>query len=185
MNKNRQYQLLFLASCLLFVKFVFLPVIEWQNSLVDEIALNEKRLSAGLDAIKYSDDYELKALQLQQKISNNASGLYSYLGANAFQLEQQTAFENLATEHDVSVDSASWSPMQTLDSGVLEHRLDVTLVGETEDIIKLQAAAELKHTSVMAFSEYNFVITRHLLFSLGTVRGQATISFFMEPEEGL
>lgn len=185
MTKTRQYQLLFIVAILVAIKFFVQPVLEWQNETLSEITLSEKRLVSGLDAIEKSDEYELRAIQLQQELSSQKGGLFGFVGANAFQLEQQTAFENLASQHDVSVDSASWSPMQTMDNGILEHRLDVVLVGDTEDIIRLQAQLELENENAMVLTEFNFVITRHLQFSLGTVRGQATISFFMEPEGGL
>ncbi|TDP40237.1 hypothetical protein DEU29_102137 [Idiomarina aquatica] len=185
MTKTRQYQLLSIVAVLVIIKFVVQPILEWQNETLDNIAVSERRLESGLDAIEKSDEYELKAIQLGQELSNSKGGLMSFVGANAFQLEQQTAFENIASQHNITVESASWSPMQTMDNGILEHRLDVTLIGDTEDIIALQAQLELENENAMVLTEYNFVITRHLQFSLGTVRGQATVSFFMEPEGGL
>lgn len=183
MTDKRKQQLLLVLALLLFAKFILQPLLQWQSEKRDQIQLAEKRLTRGEQAIAESQDYQQRIEKLDETLSALKGKLFSPMEETAFRLEQQSWLENKLAQFNLEADSVSWSPIKELSNGVTQHRMDITVIGDVDDVVRFHRSLEQNAEKWVHFLAFNWVINRHLEFRVGTVRGSATVAFYMAASE--
>ena len=98
--------LLILALCLFLAKFAMLPLLHWQSSALDDIALKRIKL-AKLSSFDVSRDaYELESRAFFEQLEDQSRYLYQDDGNVKFQIQKH--IEDVFSEHDVNIQSFRW-----------------------------------------------------------------------------
>lgn len=141
------------------LKFVFVPVIQWQDLTMTKIAKQDKQLQKGLALVENKEELVSTLTSLKndsrQQLQLFASDEKSSI---AYQLKIQKNVETLLEKYKLKSRSVTWLTPVTK-SSIEEHRLEVTLSGELKKFIQLMVEIE-KQKPKLALMEFRSNISR-------------------------
>ncbi|WP_143764320.1 hypothetical protein [Cognaticolwellia mytili] len=170
--------LLSIIALLIIVKFLFLPIITWQDELIAQITQLEKKQN-----------------KITQVLANNASnlGLNKALGIEleqvrplfatfksvaSFKLEQQKLIEKMLAKHKLTLQDIGWQTLTMLPSlSKSRYPLKLTVKGKTIDIINFTAELET-YQQFIEISKFNLSLKGQQNNNLGRINGRITLNVF-------
>lgn len=141
------------------LKFIVVPVIDWQN---EQAAVYEKKLrqlNKGLSLLNNREELtaEIESWRAQnvQYIELMAQPAKS---ATSFQLAKQNDLDKLLEKHGLKAKRSNW--LEHIEQGVVEeHKLELSLSGQLKDFISL--VIEIEQASPrMAIVDYRMTISK-------------------------
>ena len=167
-----------LLVLLLVLKFLLVPLIQWQNETLWSIKQNHKRLSrADTATVNISaNQRQLGTLKLQ--LEQIQSVFYPPQKEASFKLEQQQLLESVLAEHNFKVSNIGWTySAQVLGQPLIKHQLSVSFDGQTFDLPNLYLALDnnSQWIDVLGFS-FNLIGQNEN--SLGKFRGSLDLVFY-------
>jgi len=144
---------------LISIKFVLVPVIQWQNQTLVKITKQDRQLQKGLALVDNKDDLLEKFTSLKnysrQQLKLVASDEKSPI---AYQLKVQKNIESLLDKYKLKSRSVTWlAPVRK--SSIEEHRLEVTLSGKLKEFIQFMVEIE-KQKPKLALMEFRSNISK-------------------------
>jgi hypothetical protein len=167
-----------LLALLLVLKFLLVPLIQWQNETLWSIKQNHKRLSHAATAAVNMSANQRQLSQLQQQLKQIQAVFYPQLKEASFKLEQQQLLESLLAEHHFNVSNIGWTySAQVLGQPLIKHQLSVSFDGDTFDLPSLYLTLDRnpQWIDVMSFS---FNLMGQNEKSLGRFRGSLDLVFY-------
>ena len=180
MAELKQHALLLLMLAILVsVKFIIVPVIDWQNTLVADIQLLEKR-SQKVTRIIAEKGKTIKLNQLLNKEVERGNELFfPYQTQSKFKLSQQKLIESLLDEYQLKSQNIGWqTPSELTSLQVIKHPLQLRFSGKTLDVIKFIAAIEKLEKNIEII-DFNLSLKRQNEDSLGQCNGRVTLNFYV------
>ena len=171
-----KHQVMLLAVLLLGVmKFVLVPILEWQESYLDEIKIKQNKLVKIQDAIENQDLYAMSINTFNQRLQEAGTSAYEIQDMTGFQIAQQNIIENMLTDSGLKVTRLGWTDSTAL--GVEDMALlDVRFTGMTKAAFDFIAKVEAISPGPKVF-QYNYEIRGHRNKALGTVTGFVRLSY--------
>jgi len=171
-----------LLVLLIALKFLFVPLVQWQNDTLWSISQNDKRLSRAMGAITHIDSNRVQLGALQQQLGQLQTFFYPSQDEASFKLEQQQWLEALIAEHNFTVSNIGWTySAQVLGQPLIKHQLSVSFDGDTFDLPRLYLALDSNSQwiDVMSFS-FNLIGQNEK--SLGRFRGSVDLVFYQRAD---
>jgi hypothetical protein len=167
-----------LLVLLLVLKFLLVPLIQWQNETLWSIKQNHKRLSHAATASVNMSTNQRELSRLQQQLKQIQGVFYPPQKEASFKLEQQQLLESLLAKHHFTVSNIGWTySAQVLGQPLIKHQLSVSFDGDTFDLPSLYLTLDRnpQWIDVMSFS---FNLMGQNEKSLGRFRGSLDLVFY-------
>ncbi|TMP45687.1 hypothetical protein CWB96_10915 [Pseudoalteromonas citrea] len=174
--------LLLVVISLVMVKFIFMPLYEWQLELQSEISLLNNKVVKSQVAINNASQVEGRQRHIEQRLNEQKALIYSYDETNRFQLARQKWLEKLFLDHEILIHNLGWQPVLALkDFSLLQHEVRVHFESNVVDLQKVQLALE-RHEKWINNNNFNYRFNDLDIekVGLGKVSGRASLRFYME-----
>ncbi len=161
--------MLTLLFFLLVIRFIVVPVFDWQTEKITEITANKNKLTKAEQVISRIPKIEHELAKI--KLSNGALELryFNETSLSAFKLQLQQKIERLFSQHNMKVKNFNW--VAELPGDVTQERANISFEGNLKDIALLQLAlANLP--KLFNIGQWSFQIKKMNENSLGNVRGR-------------
>jgi len=179
--KQKPY-LAFLLIGLFLVKFIGVPVIDWQNEKKSTLLLESKRVMKAEQALKNRELIEPLLVELNKQVSKNRALLFTASTENAFKLEQQKMLEAMIERYSLSVTGIGWlATKQISDFGLTLYQMQVRFSGDGVKFPVLMAEIESQKQWVEV-DDFVFAFRRQSETKIGESNGQITLNYYMSNE---
>ncbi|WDE13270.1 hypothetical protein [Thalassomonas haliotis] len=181
MTELRKHAFLIAVLLLLVViKFILLPIFQWQEQLSIENNRLEKK-AAKISKV-LTDDGRVAEVrqQLVRQLKLGESLLFSYQEEAAFKLTQQQVFERLLEKHALKASNIGWQTGSALENvGLVKYQVKIKFDGKFVDVIAMFAELE-SSTPWLQIHDFNITSKGQKADDLGYIRGgRVTINLFM------
>ncbi|GAA0353825.1 hypothetical protein GCM10009092_17740 [Bowmanella denitrificans] len=183
MSKLKKQILIGFLLVLAVLKFVIVPVLEWQDEKVAQINTLGQQLSKGTKLLAVQKELELKLQALQAQKGDVLPMLTTdEPSATQFQLQVQRKIDELMAKHELNVQNVNWLTPRPKGMAV-EHRLEIRMTGGLKEYLALMIDIEQQKPK-LAIVEVNSLISnmRPAGYTLGRVNGRLVISAWQQGE---
>ena len=179
MNELKQHALLLsIVALLAAMKFIVVPIIEWQDAIFMEIQQQQKKLSKVGGVVNKKSELTQQNTELTQALAITEKVFFPTQTESSFQLKQQKMLEAMLEQYKLKSTRFGWKQSTELtDLSVKKYQLQVFLNGQTTDMVKLMAALE-QYSPYIEVSEFIFTIKQQKEKKLGQVRGNLTLHLY-------
>jgi hypothetical protein len=179
MNELKQHALLLSAVALLvIIKFIYLPISDWQSALYMEIQQQQKKLSQVGVVLSENDELLSQKVKLTQALTVAEQVFFPYQVEADFQLKQQIMLEKILEQHKLKLTRFGWENSRNLSAlSVTHYQLQVFLSGNTLNFIQLMAALELQ-SPYIEVGDFVLNVQRQKAQDLGQVSGNLTLHLY-------
>ena len=167
--------LLSVLGVLLLVRFVLLPVYEWQQGQVTELANTLERLN-DVDALLDLEDEIQSQRRALKTIEGNLQDMF-------FDIETQNKtsiqkkVEELFSQYNVEIETITWVFEHSHDYNINEYWLEVAIKGDLKDVVKFNASLINQRPNIYV-KQMNLRRQRSNQESIEQVQGKITLSMF-------
>ncbi len=178
--KQPKHQLALAALVLLVsLKFIVVPLIDWQNTQLAQLTNLEKRAAKSQNVIANQGQIS----QSQQSINAQLEAI-NELFVNTqregeFKLAMQQQLEQTVASNQLQINTSSWLPsIAVANNQLIRHQLRLNLKGKMRDFINLITLLESK-TPKAELKSLNINLKGQNNKSLGRVEGTIELAFYM------
>ena len=164
-----------LLIALLVIKFVLVPIFDWQQEKISQIEITEQRLIKTQKVIERLPLIEEAFEKLQQQTTKQQALLFKEPTLNNFKLKLQQNIESHFAEHALKVNNFSW--VAELPEQISEARAEVSFDGQMKDFATLQLAIA-RLPQILNILQWQIRVDRMDDESLGKVNGKLLIAAY-------
>jgi len=165
-------------AILIVIKFVLIPVIEWQDNQLQEIRLLEKKQQKIDKVLLNTSKVENLNLQLNKVLLKVNTALFSYQKESIFKLNQQKMLEAMLKKHDLKLDRIGWkTSAEVSESAMIAYRLEMRLKGKTANVIQFITDLE-SHDKLIEINKFTVSFKGQNNKKLGTIIGNLTLQLY-------
>ncbi|MFT5755299.1 MAG: hypothetical protein ACI9LM_000006 [Alteromonadaceae bacterium] len=176
---KKHYPALFVIALLICVKFVIVPLFDWQNEMITTNALLTKRLVKSSAVIDNQALFQSQLSKMDKQLEKGEQLFFANSPQSLFQLAQQKKLEQLFTQHNMTINGLRWKvPITKKNWRLILNEVRFTFKGSVADLQQLQMTLE---SQVQWYDNYNFNYTldeRHEK-KLGQVSGRMSLKLYM------
>jgi hypothetical protein len=171
--------LLVIIAILASIKFLFIPILSWQDSIAFDIKNMEKRQSKIVDVLANQSTTTALNSRLSEEIDKINQMFYQNKSESIFKLSQQKNIEKLLTEHQLKSLHFGWTNIVPLDELLMtRYHLEIRVSGTTESLVNFFAAIEGSQQRI-ALTEFNISLKNQQEKSLGTITAIVKLQLFL------
>jgi len=178
--KQPKHQLALAALVLLVsLKFIVVPLIDWQNTQLAQLTNLEKRAAKSQNVIANQGQIS----QSQQSINAQLEAI-NELFVNTqregeFKLAMQQQLEQTVASNQLQINTSSWLPsIAVANNQLIRHQLRLNLKGKMRDFITLITHLE-SQTPKAELKSLNINIKGQKTDALGNMSGSLELAFYM------
>lgn len=180
MNDIKKHALaLSLITLLLFLKFILIPLIQWQDNQINTVAMLERKIEK-VDNLLLSDNVlNEQYLALSNALSNLEHEIFLYQEESTFQLKQQKIVESNLLKNILKVSSIGWqNTVELTQLPLLQFSLEYRISGKTNNVVEYltQLKAQDKTPDIQAL---NFSFRNQNQGKLGSVSARIRVTYYM------
>ena len=184
MNELKKYQFeLSIILVLAILKFLVVPVLQWQDQTVEQTQLLQTRLSKAKSLLASKEQLESRSSQITERLEQLKAHIYEPESAQQLKLSIQKQVERMLQNYDLDVSSLGWQNVIDLEQAPLTKvQLEYTFTGSGQDVI----AYLLKLSSQPKWADYeslNVNVRRQKPGRLGRMTVRSRVAFYMLNEE--
>ena len=170
-RNNRKIMIAVLVALLL-MRFLVVPVFDWQAGKIAIITSNENQLSKSKQVITRIPliKSELEIIQLSN--AQLKSRYFNESSLNDFKLQLQQQIELLFSQHNMQIKNFNW--VAEIPGDVTEERASIVFDGSLKDVTLLQLAIA-RLPKLFNIGQWSFQVKNMNKNTLGNVRGQMLI----------
>jgi len=185
MAELKQHALLLMfIALLLVVKFIIIPVFDWQNDVLAKITLLEKKQHKIDKVLLHKDDNTQLNNQLTSVLKQVDGMFFPFQTEANFKLNQQKMLESLLTKHNLTTQNIGWKTSSSFaELDLVRYPIDIRFTGKTTDVIEFIAALEANKQRV-EIKTFNLSFKGQREKSLGRINGNITLYLFLEGNKG-
>jgi hypothetical protein len=181
--EQKHKQLLFILLTLTFIKFVLVPVYEWQNITIAENNSNNLRLVKSTLVIEQLENTQSSVNTMREKKIALQTLFFKHENDNTFQLEQQQWLEKTFESNNLEVRNIGWSvPLPIKEWQLVQHGVQVNFSGNIIDLTKVKRLFE-SQKKWLEISSFNFRFDKKRPERLQETSGRITLNFYMRGAE--
>jgi len=167
--------MLAVLAVLLIARFILVPVFEWQQEQIDQIAAKAQRLVKTEHIVKRLPQINEALAQLKQSNQQQQVHYFKHDSMNRFKLQLQQKIENIFSQSNIKVTNFNWVAETT--EQITQARARVTFQGATKDFVLLQLAmAQLPE--LLNINQWDLHIKRMDTRSLGKANGNLVLTAY-------
>jgi len=179
----KKYQLSLLAiGTLVLMRFIIVPIIEWQNTQLDEIELLQGQQSRVDNVLAKSQQIETLGVNVASILEESRTLFLASNDAASFQLERQQWVEDTTGLFNLNIVNVGWNPdLAVPDLKLVGHLMLLNIEGNTVDTIRFiqELQAQLSFIEIQSFS---FRISRVKENVLGKSRTRLSLVFYRKAD---
>jgi len=172
--------LLIILTFLLLAKFLYMPIIEWQNALIIEINTIEKKLRK-IEGVLGNEEKILHAnKQYEQQFAITKHLFFAQNSQATFKLQQQQMLEKVFEKSNIKITRFGWeNTIPLVDLQVEHYPLKVYLSGKISDFVKLTTQLE-RYSPFIEVSGLVLVVKKQTSSNLGETKGNISLNLYAE-----
>lgn len=176
-KKNKDTILI--IAVLILLKFVAVPVIEWQEQKQVELHLLAKKLAKYEQIASNKNNITKDADLLSNKIYQIEKQFVDTQEVGVFELQMQQHVEAQLKEYNLRSTNIGWKPtVLVADDYLQRHILDFSFEGKTENIVTYLLALE-NQSHIQVITGLNLIMTRQSAGYLSRATARVRVTFFM------
>jgi len=181
MSELKQHAfLLIVVAVLLLAKFVYIPIIDWQDRTQANIIQQEKKLSKIQNILENKNLIVNENNQLTDALAITNQLFFDYQPPAAFKLSQQKKFEALLSENQLSLTQVAWEKSIDIDSlQVTHYKLGVYFKGGASNVVQFTSALE-KNIPYLNVSDFVFSIKQLRGDYIGRFVGHIIVNLYVK-----
>jgi len=171
---------LVMISLLVVIKFILIPVFEWQDGLVSNIQNKNKRLTKINNVLSNNIKTTEDNSQLSENLVKAESFFFPSQSESSFKLAQQQAFEKLMGKHNVKSSNVGWQTTTIInDMELKRYQVNIRFEGALFDVIAMYT--ELEGLSPwLEIENFNIPMNNKKNDSLGYIKGgRVAVNLYM------
>ena len=172
LNRNG---LIFILVALIALRFVVLPLLDWQQSRISDIRSKQVQLGKTLDLVNSYSDYQQLALKL--KADKNELAPLFYEDSDDARLQIQKDIEQVFSEHNLTIERFNWVLDDRAESGLRTLRVLVGFNGQLDGVMKTLLGIS-RHNKIARQVEWRQNLTKSRETDVGRSRGHVTLEFY-------
>lgn len=176
--KEKPY-LIWGLGLLLFLRFVFVPVIEWQETKKNSLTLLQGKFQKAIQLLKNEQQLETNLAELRRINAKYEKLLPVFSNETQFQLTKQAWLEGIAAVQQLSFTRMGWNKVFATDGQLPSYQLELSFKGRTKQVMNFLLALE-QSGELLQIEGYSFGIKRHRVNSLGLAQGKIKLLFYSE-----
>lgn len=179
--KQPKHQLAFGAiAILLLLKFLLVPLFDWQNQQLSNITNLQKRVSKSQNVITNQSQIS----QSQQRITAQLKAINSlfidYKNDAEFKLAMQQQIEQRLASNQLQINNSSWLPtIAVANDQLMRHQLRLNIKGTLLNVKNFITVLESAPPQV-ALKTFNINIKGQSSEQLGYTNGTIDLAFYMQ-----
>lgn len=178
--KQPKHQLALGALVILIaLKFLIVPLFDWQNSQLAQLANLQKRAVKSQNVIVNQSQINQAQQTINAQLKAVNSLFVDYQRESEFKLAMQQQIEQTIANNQLQINTSSWLPSITVaNNQLIRHQLRLNLKGKMRDFINLITLLESK-TPKAELKSLNINLKGQNNESLGRVEGTVELAFYM------
>ena len=178
--KQPKHQLALGALVILIaLKFLIVPLFDWQNSQLAQLANLQKRAVKSQNVIVNQSQINQAQQTINAQLKAVNSLFVDYQRESEFKLAMQQQIEQTIANNQLQINTSSWLPSITVaNNQLIRHQLRLNLKGKMRDFINLITLLESK-TPKAELKSLNINLKGQNNESLGRVEGTIELAFYM------
>lgn len=180
MNTLKQHALaLSIIGLLLSLKFIVIPVMEWQDQQVTQISLLQRKVAKLTQLIDSRESLTAQLKAEQNEFDKVSHLFFKFETAEKFKREKQQQEEQEIKNHDLKISGIGWKNQQKLgDAPITVFDLEYTVKGRMDKIVnyitEIASASPYKERTAI-----NLMFSRHRAGNLSTVTARINLRYYM------
>jgi len=171
-NKNT---LLLILGGIILIKYMLMPIIEWQNDSVEQLVVLNKKLDKSLGFINELPRLEQEKVKLADFLKTIKLDVDTYQDISRYQLDKQREIEKVFAENKIIIKSFNWRDIVKIGNGS-QLKLMIRYSGKLKDFISLHMAISQFNRSVEV-TNFGLNIRTQTDKSLGDITGSIVLVF--------
>jgi len=174
--------LLSIIFVLIIMKFIVLPIFEWQDDKLSNIRLLEKKQIKVQQVLANQQEY-IEANDNLFTIFNQVNSVFShYKNESAFKLAQQKNIEKLLAEFNLKSQNIGWKGVSLVEQLQLQRfQVGIQFKGKSIDVINFIIALE-KQPKWIDIIDFNFSIKGQKEGTIGRMDGRINMNMYNDAE---
>ncbi len=174
--------LLSIMAALFVVKFVLVPVLEWQNDTLANISALEKRLYKINKVLADEKESAGNNTLLNAELQKIDQIFIPYQSEANLKLTQQKKIEDLIKEYNINLSNIGWQTITDIpELSIKRYSLQVVFAGKAESAVNFINRIE-SQPYFIGLSEITLTLRGQTKERLGQLRGKLVLEFFVENE---
>jgi hypothetical protein len=178
-NIFKRSNLVVIAIGLAVAKFVLAPLLDWQNTALENTRLKQAKVARLVVIDKDRYRYQAKSEELRQTLRQRRN--YLYANTDQTKINIQKNLEQSFSDHDITIESFRW--LAESSESVRRIRLSVRFRGQYKDLLKaLWSLAKGPHASHQFQMNYTLKTPRGVDqsngFNLISAQGELGFEFY-------
>ena len=177
--KKHQF-LLSVVALLIIIKWLYVPIVDWQDERYFEIKQKQNRLSKSSAVLKQSNVYSQKNDLLADSLAIANDIFVEKQDDSLFKLEQQKFVEQMLSKLGLSLTRTVWeNALESVEPQIKQYKMKVFFKGRTNDMVRYVTELE-KHKPYIEVNDFIFNINKRNKEPFGSVSGNLTLSLYMK-----
>ncbi|MDN3484899.1 GspMb/PilO family protein [Pseudoalteromonas sp. APC 3224] len=178
--KQPKHQLALGALVILIaLKFLIVPLFDWQNSQLAQLANLQKRAVKSQNVIVNQSQINQAQQTINAQLKAVNSLFVDYQRESEFKLAMQQQIEQTIANNQLQINTSSWLPSITVASNqLIRHQLRLNLKGKMRDFINFITLLESK-TPKAELKSLNINLKGQKSDGLGNMSGSLELAFYM------
>lgn len=130
--------MLYVLALLLIIRFILVPILEWQQTQIDSIKSKELQLSKTNHVIDNVAEMNEALQRLTNSNQEKQVRYFEQTSTNAFKLQLQQQVESLFSQYELKITNFSW--VTDLPGQISQARAKISFEGSTVSFAKVQIA---------------------------------------------
>lgn len=180
MDELKKHPLLIALLVILAISnFILLPIMDWQDEMVSEISLKQKRLNKTTTLLKAYPQNQQQLEHLESLLTKVDQQYFPQQAENTFKLQQQTWLETIIESNQLNLQSLGWGRTKILEkTATTAFQVDIRLQGQARAFIDLHRIIENQGLKI-SVDEFRLNIKHSSESTLGSFQGNLKLSFYM------
>jgi len=178
--KQPKHQLALAALVLLVsLKFIVVPLIDWQNTQLAQLTNLEKRAAKSQNVIANQGQISQSQQSINAQLEAINELFVNYQREGEFKLAMQQQLEQTVASNQLQINTSSWLPsIAVANNQLIRHQLRLNLKGKMRDFITLITHLE-SQTPKAELKSLNINIKGQKTDALGNMSGSLELAFYM------
>lgn len=168
-----------LMIILTIIKFIVVPVMDWQNIKISEINLQARKLEKAENLLVHGEELLKTRQNLKLRVLTLKENFYEKQNQNVLQRKIQQTVEQELKALDLKVNTIGWQSKSIVDNTDLTQlRLEYRVEGKTVNVLKYLLNVNMKKNAPDV-SILNLLFKTRAKGELGSVSAHIGLSFYM------
>lgn len=177
-----KYPLLIIAVLCMF-KFIVVPTITWQEGLIADNKLLQRKVNKVNLLLSDETDLTAKLKAAQAQLNQVTEYFYNFKTEQAFRLEQQKIIEQQLTQYELKSSTVGWQNVVTIpNTPLIRFQLQYSFSGQSEQVIAYLLSQQ-QQKQWQEIETLNINVRRQKAGRLGQMTVSTRISFYMLNKE--